>query len=46
MNIFDLYLHKIKSVIVALNNKDEPVIPETFNGINAEIPPSKFDCDI
>ena len=46
MNIFDLYLDKIKSIIVDLNKKGVLIIPETFNGINAEIPPAKFDCDI
>ena len=46
MNIFELYLDKIKSIIIDLNKQDELLIPETFNGINAEIPPSKFDCDI
>ena len=46
MNIFELYLEKIKSIIIDLNKHDELLIPETFNGINAEIPPSKFDCDI
>ena len=46
MNIFELYLDKIKSTIVDLQKKDELIIPETLNGINAEIPPAKFDCDI
>jgi len=46
MNIFELYLDKIKSAIVELNKKGELIIPETFNGINAEIPPVKFNCDI
>ncbi len=46
MNIFELYLDKIKSTIVDLNKKGELIIPETFNGISAEIPPAKFDCDI
>ena len=46
MNIFELYLDKIKSIIIELNKKDELLIPESFNGINAEIPPPKFDCDI
>ena len=46
MNIFELYLNKIKSIIVDLNNKKELLIPESLNGINAEIPPLKFDCDI
>ena len=46
MNIFELYLEKIKSIIVDLSKKNQLVIPETFNGINAEIPPIKFNCDI
>ena len=46
MNIFQLYLDKIKSIIIDLNKKNELLIPDTFNGINAEIPPSTFDCDI
>ena len=46
MNIFELYLDKIKSIIVDLNKKNELLIPESFNGINTEIPPPKFDCDI
>jgi len=45
MNIFELYLDKIKSVIVDLNKNNKLEIPENFNGINAEIPPPKFDCD-
>ena len=46
MNIFETYLDKIKSIIIDLNKKGELVIPEIFDGINAEIPPAKFDCDI
>ena len=46
MNIFEIYLNKIKSIIIELNKKNELVIPKTFNGITAEIPPIKFDCDI
>jgi len=46
MNIFELYLDKIKLIIIDLNKHDTLLIPETFNGINVEIPPSKFDCDI
>ena len=46
MNIFELYLDKIKSVIVDLNKNNKLEIPENFNGINAEIPPPKFDCYI
>ena len=46
MNIFDLYLDKIKNVLDALSKKDAIVLPEKLDGINAEIPPAKFDCDI
>ncbi len=46
MNIFELYLDKIKSIIVDLSKKNQLIVPESFNGINAEIPPPKFDCDI
>ena len=46
MNIFELYLDKIKSIIVNLSKEGKITIPETFNGINSEIPPTKFDCDI
>jgi len=46
MNIFELYLDKIKSILIDLEKEGELLIPETFNGINAEIPPAQFDCDI
>ncbi len=46
MNIFELYLNRIKSIIVELSKKNQLIIPETFNKINTEIPPPKFDCDI
>ena len=46
MNIFDIYLDKIKNVLDVLSKKDEIVLPEKLDGINAEIPPAKFDCDI
>ena len=46
MNIFELYLNKIKSILIDLNKQGKLLIPETFNSINAEIPPVQFDCDI
>ena len=46
MNIFELYLDKIKLIISDLNKNGKLLIPETFNGINAEIPHPNFDCDI
>jgi len=46
MNIFDLYLDKIIILIKRLNKKGSLEIPEFLNGINVDIPPSNFDCDI
>ena len=46
MNIFELYLDNIRSIIVDLNKKNKLLVPDNLNGINTEIPPQKFDCDI
>ncbi len=46
MNIFEIYLEKIKSIIVDLSKKNILIAPETFDGINTEIPPLKYDSDI
>ena len=46
MNIFAIYLDKIKKLIIKLNNENIIQIPDSLNGINVEVPPAKFDCDI
>ncbi len=46
MNIFEIYLEKIKSIISELQKHNKIIVPDNFNGINAEIPPLKFNCDI
>ena len=46
MNIFDLYLDKIIIIIKKLNEENSLELPESLNGINVDIPPSNFDCDI
>ena len=46
MNIFEIYLEKIKSIVVELKKNNQLIVPENIIGINAEIPPPKFDCDI
>ena len=46
MNIFDLYLDKIITLIKKLNKEGSIELPESLNGINVDIPPSNFDCDI
>ena len=46
MNIFDLYLDKIITLIRKLNKDGSLELPESLNGINVDIPPLNFDCDI
>jgi arginyl-tRNA synthetase len=46
MNIFDIYLDKIIFLIKRLKNDGIIELPENLNGINVDIPPSNFDCDI
>ena len=46
MNIFDLYLDKIIILINKLNKDKTLSLPESLNGINVDIPPANFDCDI
>ena len=46
MNIFDQYLDKIKDILIDLSKNGDLIMPESLNGITAEIPPSKFDSDI
>tara|TARA_B110000971_G_scaffold185056_1_gene193039 strand:+ start:571 stop:2304 length:1734 start_codon:yes stop_codon:yes gene_type:complete len=46
MNIFDIYLDKIKKLITKLNKDGLIELPDSLVGINASIPPPHFDCDI
>ncbi len=46
MNIFEQYLDRIKEILSTLSSTGDLVLPDTLNGITAEIPPSKFDSDI
>ena len=46
MNIFDEYLDKIKKTLIDLSKDGRIILPENLDGINTEIPPSKFNCDI
>jgi len=46
MNIFDLYLDKIIILIQKLNKNGSLELPESLNGVNVDIPPSNFNCDI
>ena len=46
MNIFDLYLEKIKKILLDLSKESNLVLPENLDGITVETPPQKFDSDI
>ena len=46
MNIFDIYLNKIKNLIIKLNKDGTIEVPDSLNGINVDIPPPQLDCDI
>ena len=46
MNIFDIYLDKIKKIILDQSKNGLLKAPENFNSINVDIPPKQFDCDI
>lgn len=46
MNIFEQYLDKIKEILSTLSSNGDLILPDTLNGVTAEIPPSKFDSDI
>ena len=46
MNIFDQYLDKIKKILIDLSKNEDLIIPNSLDGITAEIPPVKFQCDI
>ena len=46
MNIFDLYLEKIKKILLDLSKDSNLVLPENLDGVTVETPPQKFDSDI
>ncbi len=46
MNIFDHYLDKITTLIKKLNKDGSIELPESLSGINVDIPPSNYDCDL
>ena len=46
MNIFDLYLEKIIKILKIAKKDKSIIIPETLSGINVDIPPRQFNCDI
>ena len=46
MNIFDIYLDKIKKIVIGQQKNGILKIPENLDVINVDIPPKQFDCDI
>ena len=46
MNIFDIYLDRIKNLIIELNKNQKIKLPDSLKGINVDVPPVIFDCDI
>ncbi|MBD1157562.1 arginine--tRNA ligase, partial [Pelagibacterales bacterium SAG-MED20] len=45
-NIFDLYLDKIINLVKTLNKDGQIELPENLDGVNVDIPPANFNCDI
>ena len=46
MNIFNIYLDKIKKIILEQCKNGLLKVPENLDVINVDIPPKQFDCDI
>ena len=46
MNIFDIYLDKIKKIVIDQGKKGNLKLPEKLDSINVDIPPKQFNCDI
>ena len=46
MNIFELYFEKIIKLIKSAKKDDLLELPENIFGINVDIPPARFNCDI
>ena len=46
MNIFDVYLNKIKNLIIKLNKNGILEVPESLNGINVDSTPPNIDFDV
>ena len=46
MNIYDLYLERIKKILLDLSKNGNLILPDNLDGIIVETPPQKFDSDI
>ena len=43
MNIFDIYLDKIKKIVIDQQKKGILKIPDNLDAINVDIPPKQFN---
>ena len=46
MNIFEEYLNKILDKIKLASEEKLILLPDSLSGINVDIPPKKFKCDL
>ena len=46
MNIFETYLDKIIELIKSAKEENLLELPENLSGINVDVPPAKFKCDM
>ena len=46
MNIFQTYNDKIIKLLKAAKENNLLELPENLSGVNVDIPPSKFNCDM
>ena len=46
MNIFDIYLNKIKILVKELENKNLIQLPINLNSLSVDIPPPSIQSDI
>ena len=46
MNIYNIYLDKIKKILLDLSQKGNLILPDKLDGITVETPPTKFNSDI
>jgi len=46
MNIFNIYIKKIRKIVIEQKKKGILLIPDNLDSIKVDIPPKKFDCDI
>ena len=46
MNIFNIYIKKIRKILIEQKEKGILLITDNLDSIKVDIPPKNFDCDI